>query len=139
MAHSRDEFVLQSFRLLALADIDNHAQNHQALASTDWIKTNFDREFGAILAPAKEVAARAHTAGFRFRRVIVTVAGMLGTQMLRHQHVDGLTDQLVPPVAELLFDLAICHHDLAIGVDHYHAIWTGLDRQTEHPVSEISF
>src|SRR5450631_130186 len=139
MAHGRDEFVLQSFRLLALADIDNHAQNHQAFTSTDWIETNFDGKFGAILAPAKEVEARAHTAGFRFRHVIATVAGMLRTQTLRHQNIDGLTDQLVPPVTELLFDLTVGHDDLAVGVDHHHAIWTGLDRQTEHLVSETSF
>jgi hypothetical protein len=63
VADGRDEIVLQSLQALALADIDDHAEDEQTLAGVDRIENHLDRKFGAVLAQPGELAAAACLVG----------------------------------------------------------------------------
>src|SRR5258708_2860377 len=50
------------FGALAFSDVNNTGQHEGALVSADWIESDLDRHFSAILTPPKEIAAGAHHA-----------------------------------------------------------------------------
>ena len=135
VTHRGDELVLQALHLLALADIDDDAENHRSFLGMDRIETHLQRELGAVLAYAEQLPAQSHAA----TRGAATLGpepfaatAVLRAQARRHQHVDRLADQLVAAIAEHLLGLGIDDRYLPAAVHHDDAAGVGINREPEH-------
>ena len=119
------------FRILALADIRDHAENQKAFTRVDRVQGHLDGKFAPILAPPEQIAARPHGARRGMGREAVAMQNVLPAQSLRHENVDRLTDQLAARVIEQPLDRAVEQYDLAGAIDHHHAGRAGFNRQSE--------
>src|SRR5882762_6876244 len=57
-----DDLAESLLSALAFSDVDNAGQDESAFVRIDRIEADLDRHLGAVLAPAKQVTARAHRA-----------------------------------------------------------------------------
>ena len=97
----------------------------------DRIETDLDREFGAVLAAAEEIAPGSHAARLRLTRKTVAMKDVLRPQTFRNEEIDRSADQFVAAITEQALDLGVDQHDLADTVDNDHAARTGLDSEPE--------
>ena len=95
------------FRPFSGGDVDDRRQYENPFRRLDRIQPDLDRDLHAVLANAVKVAARAHGPGLRMREEVTAEAGVTRADLLRHEHFDGLPEQLLSCVSEQPLDLAI--------------------------------
>src|SRR5262245_22600661 len=132
VTHGGDELVLQALYLLALADIDEHAESHRPVPGTQRIETDLRRELAAILAQSKQVPTQRRAAAVGTSIDLLAKPDIFRAQALGHEHIDRSADQLVTAIAEDLLGLGIDDRDLSRGVDHDDAARAGIDGEPEY-------
>ena len=130
------DFEQRLLRLAALGDVDDHAEDEQAVRRMDRIEPDLDRELAAVPAQAVQLAARPHAAGFRPRQEAAPMRGMALAHGFRDQRVDRAAEQLAALVAEHALGLGVGEHDLALRVDHDDSARRGVDREAEFLLGE---
>ncbi len=103
-----------------LADIDDRAQYQPALRDFDLGEADLHRTLAAVLAHAVQVAADAHAPG-------LMVLGKERIPLLRvhaafasgHQHIDGMTHQLVAWITEQHLGVCVGKNDAPRLVHHH--------------------
>jgi hypothetical protein len=63
---------------------------------------------------------------------------VLRVEAAGHEQLDGLAQQFVAVVAKRLFDLRINQHDLALPINHHHAVGQVLDELLETLVGPLA-
>src|SRR5712675_2079762 len=59
------------------------------------------------------------------------MGGMLAPKALGNEHLDRLTDKLVPLVAEQLLGLRVDENDAPLAIDDYDGVRSGLEESAE--------
>ena len=92
------------FRLLALGDVHDHAQNQRAFRTLNGADPDLDGELGPVLPPGEQLPAGAH--GPRHRRGMKArpMSQMVAAEPLRHEEFYGLPDELLTFITEQFFD-----------------------------------
>src|SRR5262249_47406214 len=81
---------------LPLGDVQDSAEDEEALAGLDGGEANLDWEFASVLAPAVQLAACPHRPGRRGSPIAGPVAYVFAAETLRHKYLDRLAQQLLP-------------------------------------------
>ena len=86
----------QSFlRLPLLRYVANKAHHRRTGSGFDGLEHDVDGKFRAVFAQAEKIEIRAHLTRARCCAVVLAMPGMDAAKPHRHQHLDGLADQLL--------------------------------------------
>jgi hypothetical protein len=85
----------------------------------------------SVLAQAVQIDAGAHRAGPWCGEVAVAKSGVPAPVPLRHQHLDGLAQELLASIAEQPLGLGVDQHDAPGPVDDHHGVGCGLEQPAE--------
>ena len=121
-SEGRIQFANLFFGLATVAYVANRTGNESASRRFQRTQTDFDREFGAVLAAAEKFEARAHLARLRRIGVQAAMANVLAVKPLGHQHLDRLAYHLFARIAEEAFGLRIDELDVTLGIDDHHRV-----------------
>ena len=119
------------FGCLALGDVDDRGQHHQAFVGLDRVQPDLHREFAAVLFEPIKLAAGAHRPGARLSVKSLAQSGMVFPVAGRNERFDGLAEKLVSRVAEHALGLGIDHDDRTGSLHHDHRAGRRLDDQPE--------
>src|SRR5664280_2969431 len=101
MAHHRDELVLQSFHILAHADVADGRSHQDSFGAFQRAQHDLDRKLAAILAPRDELNAGSDLLRQRLCRGSLSVRYQPLREALWNDVGDLLPKQLVATVSEL--------------------------------------
>src|SRR5258707_2008480 len=102
------------FGLLALGDIDDHAQNQRAFRALDGADPDLDRELGPILPPGEQFPPGTHGPRHRSGMKARPMSQMVAAEPFRHEEFYGLPDELLTLVTEQAFDADVRRHHLTL-------------------------
>src|SRR5436190_7172672 len=88
------------FRLLSLTDINNRGQHEQSFRRVNWIETDFDRNLGAVFAPAKEFPASAHGPSVCIAKVTTSISRVMRAESLGYKHLNGLANKFLASITK---------------------------------------
>src|ERR1700736_152908 len=99
------------FGLLALGDIDDHAQNQRAFRALNGADSDLDGELGPVFPPGEQLLSGAHGPRRRRRMKARPMSQVLATESLRHEEFYGLPDELLPAITEQFFNADVRQHN----------------------------
>ena len=102
------------FNRPALGDVANGARNQHAFLGLERAEADLDGELGAILAQRVQFHAGPHGPHPRIGEKTRAVPRMVVPEAFRHQHLNGLPQQLFPRVSKQLLHLRVDQDDLAL-------------------------
>jgi hypothetical protein len=108
--------------LLAVGDVADRGGDQRRLLGLHRREADLGRELAAVLAAAEELEPSRHRPRLRLAEVPGPAPRVHGAELLRHQDLDRLAQQLVAPVAEQLLGLMVDEVDDAVGVDDDHRV-----------------
>ena len=120
--------------LLAVRDVADDARDDHPVPSLERGEADLGRELAAVLAAAGEVQAHAHRARPRVHDVAGAVPLVGSAHALGEEDLDGLVQQLVPPVPEDLLGLRVDEHDAPLVVDPDDGVGSVLEQVAEPAV-----
>jgi len=99
---------------LALGEVADRRGHQQAVVGADRREPDLGGELASVLAPAGELAARAHGPVQGAPQVALALLRVAGEGRLGHQDLHRLAQQLGPVVAEQGFGLTVHEQDAAL-------------------------
>jgi hypothetical protein len=101
-----------------VADITHDHSHQNSAGGVDRGQRNFSRELGSVATPTDEVEKTGtHQSRLRVIEIARPVVLVLAAGAVRHQHVDGTADELIPRVTEHKFGLRVDKQDSALTVN----------------------
>ena len=121
----------------AIADIADGGHGKNPVFSPDAGEADLDRELGAVAAKRIELGSDAHRTGPWLLEVVLAVIGVGVAKTLRHEHLDHLSEQIVPAVAEKRLGLAVDQDDLAIVGNPDDRVGNGLKQLLKGGIADV--
>src|SRR5260221_8187171 len=110
------------FGLLALGDVNDHAETQRAFRALNGADSDLDGELGPVLPQGEQLLSGAHRPRRRRRMKARPMSQVLTAEPLRHEEFYGLPDELLTSITKQFLDAGVRQHDVTLLINQDIAI-----------------